>query len=155
MGFIDSYKHLEKLCGEVSNDKRGVTVYIDGMAAAYRGSYLISGWDEDLKRLKRYRWIRNKIAHEPGYSEENMCTPDDAKWLEDFYLRIMNQTDPLTLYHRTIQQKKMQSKPQTISVVYTKKYTAKSGRNTAKILVIGLAVIVIIVVLLLLFCGII
>ena len=27
MGFIDSYKHLEKLCGEVLNDDRRVSAY--------------------------------------------------------------------------------------------------------------------------------
>lgn len=154
MGFIDSYKHLEKLCGEIFNDKRGISVYIDEMTSAYRGSYLVSGWDEDFKRLKNYRRIRNKIVHEPGYSEENMCKPEDAKWLEDFYLRIMNQTDPLTLYHKAIQPRKPQSKPRTISTAYTGNYDAKSGRNTAKILVIILAVIIIVVILLL-FCGVI
>jgi hypothetical protein len=29
-----------------------------------------------------------------------MCDPSDALWLEDFYSRIMNQTDPLALYRK-------------------------------------------------------
>lgn len=98
MGFIDSYKHLEKLCGEVLNNERRVSAYIDEMLNTPRGSYLVRGWDDDLKQLKHYRWVRNQIAHEPGCSESNMCTPEDALWLDNFYTRIMNQTDPLTLY---------------------------------------------------------
>ena len=98
MGFIESYKHLEKLCGEVLNDDRRISAYIDEMISTPRGSYLVRGWDDDLKQLKHYRWVRNQIAHEPDCTEQNMCEPSDAEWLDDFYSRIMNQTDPLTLY---------------------------------------------------------
>ncbi len=31
MGFIESYKHLEKICGEVLNDDRRISAYIDEM----------------------------------------------------------------------------------------------------------------------------
>lgn len=75
MGFIDSYKHLEKLCGDMFSDIHGVSTYIDEMINKHRGSYLVRGWDEDLKQLKHYRWVRNQIAHEPDCSEENMCDP--------------------------------------------------------------------------------
>ncbi len=100
MGFIDSYKRLEKLCGEILNDDRRISAYIDEMINNPCGQYCVSTWNEDLKKLKHYRWIRNKITHEPGYNEDNMCEPGDTWWLDDFYLRIMNQTDPLTLYHK-------------------------------------------------------
>ena len=100
LGFIESYKHLEKLCGEVLNDDRRISAYIDEMINTPRGSSLIKSWDDDLKQLKHYRWVRNKIAHEPGYSEENMCDANDALWLDNFYARIMNQSDPLALYYR-------------------------------------------------------
>lgn len=65
MGFIESYKHLEKLCGEVLNDDRRISAYIDEMINTPRGSYLVKGWDDDLKQLKHYRWVRNQITHEP------------------------------------------------------------------------------------------
>ena len=93
MGFIESYKHLEKLCGEVLNDDRRISAYIDEMINTPRGSYLVRGWDDDLKQLKHYRWVRNQIAHEPDCTEQNMCEPSDTVWLDDFYSRIMNQTD--------------------------------------------------------------
>jgi hypothetical protein len=100
MGFIDSYKRLEKLCGEVLNDDRRISAYIDEMVNNPRGSYYVRTWNDDLKKLKHYRWVRNKITHEPGYNEDNMCEPSDTWWLDDFYLRIMNQNDPLTLYRK-------------------------------------------------------
>lgn len=98
MGFTESYKHLEKLCGELLDSDRGVSAYIDAMIKTPRGSYRVPGWDDDLKRLKHYRWVRNQIAHEPNCTESNMCEPDDAEWLDAFHKRIMNQRDPLALY---------------------------------------------------------
>lgn len=97
MGFIDSYKRLEKLCGDVMGCDRPVTAYIDEMKATPRGAYYVAGWGSDLEMLKRYRWIRNQIAHEPGCTEMNMCEPGDAAWIDQFYRRIMDQTDPLAL----------------------------------------------------------
>lgn len=103
MGFMSSYKHLEKLCGEVMNDERKVSAYIDEMVKTPQGAGRVAGWNEDLKRLKHYRWVRNQIVHEPDCTEENMCDPEDARWLEDFYDRIMEQEDPLALYRKATQ----------------------------------------------------
>lgn len=100
MSFIESYKHLDKICGEVLNDDRRISAYIDEMTNTPRGSYLVRGWDDDLKQLKHYRWIRNQIAHELNCTEENMCEYGDAQWIDDFYDRIMNQSDPLAMYRK-------------------------------------------------------
>ena len=78
MGFIESYKHLEKLCGEVLNDDRRISAYIDEMINTPRGSYLVRGWDDDLKQLKHYRWVRNQIAHEP---DGKTCLRDAGAYL--------------------------------------------------------------------------
>ena len=100
MGFMNSYKRLEKICGEMFDVDRGVSAYIDEMNNNPDGSYMISGWDDDLKNLKHYRWLRNQIAHEPDFTEESMCEVDDERWVNDFYYRIMNQSDPLALYYK-------------------------------------------------------
>lgn len=100
MRFISSYKHLEKLCGEVMNNRRCISAYIEEMEQTPRGAFYVSTWNDDLKNLKHYRWVRNQIAHEPDCDEDNMCDEDDVLWLEQFYSRIMNQTDPLTLYRK-------------------------------------------------------
>ena len=106
MGFLESYKRLERLCRDVMDDDRQVSAYIDEMVRLSDGSRWVSGWDRDLKQLKHYRWVRNQIVHDPDCSEENMCGPEDVRWIEDFYARIMNQTDPLALYRRTTQESK-------------------------------------------------
>ena len=76
----------------------GVSAYIEEMINTPRGSYLVRGWDDDLKQLKHYRWVRNQIVHEPDCYEETMCEAGDDEWLDDFYERIINQTDPLAMY---------------------------------------------------------
>ncbi len=100
MGFIHSYKRLEKLCNEIYGNNRGVSAYIDEMVRLTSASRYIFSWDSDLKQLKHYRWIRNQIAHEPNCTEENMCKYGDAEWLDGFHLRIMSGNDPLTLYRK-------------------------------------------------------
>lgn len=105
MGFLESYKRLERLCRDVMDDDRRVSAYIDEMIRLTDGSRRVSGWDRDLKQLKHYRWVRNQIVHDPDCSEENMCGPEDVRWIEDFHARIMNQTDPLALYRRVTQER--------------------------------------------------
>lgn len=61
---MNSYKHLEKLCGEIMRDERRVSAYIDEMTCTPFGPSLVAGWNNDLKKLKHYRHIRNLIAHE-------------------------------------------------------------------------------------------
>lgn len=98
MGFIDEYKRLEKLCGQALGEDGRVTAYIDAMRAIPDGERYVSTWQEDLKRLKHYRWMRNRIVHEPDCNEKNMCAPEDAKWLRNFRTRLEKHKDPLTLY---------------------------------------------------------
>lgn len=107
MGFMASYKHLEKLCGEVMGDDRRLSAYIDEMAGKPCGSGYVMGWESDLRKLKHYRRVRNQIVHEPDCSEDDLCGPEDVEWLEDFYDRIMDQTDPLALYRKATQPKNL------------------------------------------------
>ena len=100
MGFIDSYKRLEKLCSEIYNDNHGISSYIDEMINKPGGARYVPGWDEDLKRLKHYRWVRNQIVYDPGCTEENMCEYGDAQWLDNFRSRIMAANDPLAQYRK-------------------------------------------------------
>lgn len=100
MGFIAAYKRLEKLCGEVMNDERKVSAYIDEMYRITDGRFYVPTWSEDLKNLKYYRRLRNQIVHEPGCTEQNMCSAADEKWVTDFYNRILKGTDALALYRK-------------------------------------------------------
>lgn len=135
MGFIESYKHLEKICGEMMDDERRLSVYIDEMLKRPSGAFYVSGWNEDLKQLKYYRWVRNQISHEPGCTEENMCKPSDTIWLDNFYERIMEQTDPLALYYQATKPRKTQNHQETYDTLendtysQTYKHNGKTSQN--------------------------
>ena len=100
MSFMNSYKQLEKLCNEIYHDSHGVSAYIDDMTNLSLDLRYIPDRNDDLKQLKHYRWVRNQIVHEPDCTEENMCEYGDAQWIDDFYDRIMNQSDPLAMYRK-------------------------------------------------------
>ena len=143
MGFIEAYKRLEKLCGEVLNNERRVTAYIDEMINTSRGAYFVRDWDEDLKQLKHYRWVRNQIVHDPSCSEENMCSDADTQWIVDFHARIMNQTDPLSLYHQATRPRPI-SKPVARPIQSTPTYTQPSNYRKPARNNVGCATMVII-----------
>ena len=98
MTFMGAYKHLDNLCRDMNG--KGISGYIEDMERDRGASYRVANWEDDYKKLKHYRWVRNQIAHENYADEENMCEIGDTQWLEDFYDRIMNQTDPLALYRK-------------------------------------------------------
>lgn len=72
-------------------------------------SVQINGWTDDFKKLKRYRAIRNKIVHEVGKCEENLSTLLDVDWLKNFYCRIKEEQDPLSLYNKIIRKEQEES----------------------------------------------
>ncbi len=110
MGFIASYKQLEKLCNELFEvDRQGVGEYIDEMYSISDGKDYVADWYDVLHRLKYCRRLRNKIVHEPEYDEESSCEPEDTEWLESFRMRVLSQTDPLALYHRATAPKPVQA----------------------------------------------
>lgn len=99
--FFEEYKKLQRLCNDIYDSNNGVTNYIDDMnAVPYDTSCMISNWMSDLKQLKRLRHIRNTLAHEEGSFNMNMCTLSDVKWIQSFYNRILNQSDPLSVLHQ-------------------------------------------------------
>ena len=96
--FLEAYKSLDKLCREIYQGDKGVTAYIDYMKATpQHESREIAGWHSDLRRLIALRHLRNQLTHECGTLERDMCSESDIDWLNDFYDRILHQTDPLAL----------------------------------------------------------
>lgn len=100
MGFMKSYKRLDNLCKDTNAS--GVTGYIQDMEQETNGKFYVAGWEDDCSRLKRYRHIRNQIAHENDADEDDLCSAGDTAWIEDFYRRVIEQTDPLALYYRAV-----------------------------------------------------
>ena len=119
MSFLESYKHLDNLCKDMYGSEKGVTTYIEIMEHTSGGSYRINGWDSDYKNLKHYRYIRNQIVHENYASEDSMCTGSDTAWINNFYSRILNRTDPLALYHQAITPQKVVKPSATPTFNYT------------------------------------
>lgn len=130
MSFIDSYKSLEKLCSEMYSDNHGLSTYINEMINKPIGSRYVPGWDEDLKKLKHFRWVRNQIVHEPGCTEENMCEPGDVQWLDNFYSRIISTNDPLALY-RKARSPRMTQKPRETYSSEPTSYTYPQYKKTS------------------------
>ena len=98
MEFMNSYKRLDNLCRDMNGI--GITGYIEDREIAANGAYYVHGWKEDYLQLKRYRHIRNRIAHENDIDEFDICSDQDEIWLRAFYQRIMTQKDPLGLYYK-------------------------------------------------------
>ena len=144
MGFIESYKQLEKLCGDLLDDDRRLSAYIDEMIKTPSGAFYVNGWNDDLKKLKHYRWVRNRIVHEPNCTEQNMCEIGDTMWLDNFYSRILNQTDPLALYyHATVTTQTNTNNTQTNT--YPKQSTNNKLSRRVIILIIFLSILYIII----------
>lgn len=100
MGFMESYKYLDNLCRDMNGI--GITGYIKDMEQEPNGDFYVAGWKKDYLQLKHYRYIRNQIAHENYANESDMCSDKDEAWLDEFYQRIMRQTDPLALCYKEI-----------------------------------------------------
>lgn len=104
--FLEKYKNLDELCRQVLSSDRGVSEYIDEMSKESQG-YRIAGWERDYKKLKKMRWIRNRLVHETDSFEDNLVSVEDIEWLHTFYCRIMECTDPFSLL---FQSEKMRGK---------------------------------------------
>lgn len=109
MGFMQSYKRLDNLCKDINGI--GVTGYINDMVQSANGSFHVPNWESDFQNLKHYRHIRNQIAHDNFASEETLCSPEDTLWVEDFYQRILTETDPLAIYFQKTQPRSKASSP--------------------------------------------
>ena len=97
MVFFEKFKDLEKICNEIYGKTGGVTEYINEMEkTSLYDSVKISGWEADLKELKRVRHIRNNMAHEGSFDSAE-CTEEDVAFLNSFHDRIFKAEDPLAL----------------------------------------------------------
>ncbi|MDE7278527.1 MAG: hypothetical protein K2N26_02230 [Oscillospiraceae bacterium] len=92
---FDEYKMVDNICRDIFSNQSGVNQYITEMDQKFSyGNSVVPSWDEDYRRLKRVRWLRNQIAHESSATE---CSEEDAAWLEDFHRRLLERQDSLAL----------------------------------------------------------
>ena len=97
--FFDEYKKLDNLCKDILGADQGVTAYITEMEnTSFSKKSMVASWDSTYKMLKHVKWVRNDIAHGNGDSE---CEQEDIDFVRDFYKKIMNQTDPFGIIHKS------------------------------------------------------
>ncbi len=113
MSFMDSYKRLDNLCKTFPDYPKGISSYIEVMECSNQIRYRCMGWSSYYDRLKKYRYIRNQIAHDNGVYEDDLCTIEDEQWLQNFQTRLLNSNDPLALYFKS----------QRVSATYSKQAT--------------------------------
>jgi|GEM_PF-5332914 len=93
---LDEYKRADALCTE--NYGEGISAYITRMEeTAYDVSRLVPSWKDEYYTLKRLRWLRNRITHDPGDSE---CNESDLEAIAAFRTRLKSGGDPIAKAER-------------------------------------------------------
>lgn len=132
--FFKEYKRLDKLCSEILSCQNGVSEYILQMERTSSGQYKIPSWNEDYKKLKHLRWVRNQIAHDT--SSYMISEETDLLEVIDFYNRIMNQNDPLAQLRKVEELSRNQTYPKRqYHSIYSKsenKAAFSSGQTNKK-----------------------
>ena len=94
--FLDEYKRTDALCTEIYGE--GISAYITRMEeTAYDVSRLVPSWKDEYYTLKRLRWLRNRITHDPGDSE---CNENDLESIASFRTRLKSGGDPVAKAER-------------------------------------------------------
>ena len=133
--FFEEYKRLDKLCREIFGSEKGVGEYINQMESiATQGRRNVPTWDRDYTRLKRWRWLRNQLAHD----ESAVCEEEDLVQLQGFYDRIFAIEDPLAILHKE-ERRKESSKPARMPVTPT--YRSKANNKTDSGFILTLAIV--------------
>ncbi len=134
--FLEQYKRADSICREMYNSESGITNYINLMRDAknYKEQD-IAEWDEVLGKLMALRHIRNKLTHDVGTLDMELCSEDDVVWLDNFCELLLTATDPLAKHYRAFSQKKKSAtkKKKTQSTEPVFKTTPLSQRKHKRI----------------------
>lgn len=95
---FDEYKMVDNICRDIFSSQSGINQYITEMDQKFSyGCSVVPSWDDDYRRLKRVRWLRNQIAHESSATD---CNEEDVAWFEEFHSRLLELRDPLALLRK-------------------------------------------------------
>lgn len=120
--FQEEYKRLDKLCKDCNGSFEGVSEYIRQMENTRHDVKMrIESWENDYKMLKHVRWVRNKLSHEVGTFQSDICMQSDLDFVKDFYNRIMKCVDPL------VQARKIEEQSEKFR--WRKAHVAKSNKK--------------------------
>ena len=113
--FQEEYKRLDRLCKDYLSSTEGVSEYIRQMEATpWSNRRYVFTWEDDYKQLKHVRWVRNQLAHEVGTLNSDICTEDDLDWVQSFYNRIINGSDPFTVIRKAKIEETRRAKQQVL-----------------------------------------
>ncbi|MBR2466403.1 MAG: hypothetical protein IKB38_05690 [Clostridia bacterium] len=92
--FIEKYIILENAANALMNKKSsGVSAYISELESLT----LDADAKKTLKLLKKCRFVRNKLAHDPGALKSNdEITNDDVRFIKKLTSDIQRRRDPLS-----------------------------------------------------------
>ncbi len=92
--FIEKYIILENAANVLMNKKSsGVSAYISELETLA----LDASAKETLKLLKKCRFVRNKLAHDPGALKSNgEITNDDIRFIKKLTSDMQRRRDPLS-----------------------------------------------------------
>lgn len=146
---FDEYKMVDNICRDMFSSQSGVSQYITEMEQrSFYGCSVVASWNDDYRRLKRAKWLRNQIAHESSATD---CTDKDAAWLENFHSRLLNGQDPLALLKKSEQKRSIYtpkyesiSKPSVSSNAYLENKKASSSKKPTVALIVFIEVLIII-----------
>ncbi len=111
--FQEEYKRLDRLCKDYLSSAEGVSEYIRQMEATpWSNRLYVFTWEDDYKQLKHVRWVRNQLAHEVGSLNSDVCTEGDLDWVQSFYNRILNGSDPFTIIREAKAEEALRAKQQ-------------------------------------------
>ena len=104
LDFLQAYKELDELCKNTlfpagGRGAKGISGYIEEMER-FRGEDRIEGLQEDCKKLKHLRYVRNKLVHESDSFEKSLFTEEDIRFLKRFRARVNAGRDPLALLRK-------------------------------------------------------
>ena len=148
--FLEAYKRLDELCKQILMSDRGISEYIDEMSNESQGYRMVSNWENDYKQLKKMRWIRNQLAHEVNSLEKQLATVEDIKWLENFYVRIIECTDPFSMLRKvknTSQKLSVKSEHQQEIFQQNNEFVRELNRGKETTILVGIAFLIAIIIL--------
>lgn len=114
--FFDDYKQLDAVCRDMFSCQNGIGEYIVQMEQNSFMQHRVPLWNEDYRKLKRWRWLRNQIAHTTSSTE---CGQEDIEQLRSFHNRILNRQDSLAVLgqiQRTARQTPQQRQEEVLQI---------------------------------------
>ena len=123
--FLEEYKRLDKLCRELYNADKGVTLYIEDMkneSSPYKKDR--PEWQSSLKSLIDIRHKRNILTHEPDTLGTDIVSESEILFVKKFRQSILESSDPMSTVIKIHNEKK------TTLQNRTEQYPAETENNT-------------------------